>query len=72
MWMRWIGHVACMEEECIQSCDGKARRRGLLGRPKVRWEDNIKIYLGEKHWRRGLDSSVSGKWKQTFGFHKVL
>jgi hypothetical protein len=59
-----------MEEECMESCGGKTRRKGLLGRPRVRWEDNIKIYLGEKRWRRGLDSSVSG-WAQCWALVKM-
>jgi hypothetical protein len=25
MW--WVGHVACMGEECVQGFDGKARRK---------------------------------------------
>jgi hypothetical protein len=48
-WTRWVGHVACMGE-------GKGVYRGLvgrpegkrpLGRPRRRWEDNIKMNLRE-------------------------
>jgi hypothetical protein len=47
--MRWVGHVACMEE-------GRGTYRVLVGRPKSkiplgrhrhRWEDNIRMGLRE-------------------------
>jgi hypothetical protein len=34
------------EEECLQDIDGKAKR--LLGRPRCRWMDNIKMDLTER------------------------
>jgi hypothetical protein len=35
--------------------------RRPLGRPRRRWEDNIKMDLGKKRvWRCGLDSLGSG------------
>jgi hypothetical protein len=46
-WMRWAGHVACMGE-------GRGVYRVLvekpegvrpLGRPRRKWEDNIKMHL---------------------------
>ena len=38
--MRWAGNVACMEEE-REKHNGKKP----LGRPRIRWEDNIKMDL---------------------------
>jgi len=36
---------------------GKTERKGLLGRPRCRWEDNIKVDLQEiGYWGRdGID-----------------
>ena len=47
--MRWAGHVACMgrEERCIQGLVGKPEGKRPLGRPRHRWEDNIKMDLQE-------------------------
>jgi hypothetical protein len=42
------------EEESIQCSGGKGRRKEPLGRPKCRWEDNIKIRLREIGWG-GMD-----------------
>jgi hypothetical protein len=47
--MRWAGHVACMEEGrgvykvLVWRLEGKRQ----LGRPRCRWEDNIKMDLRE-------------------------
>ena len=43
------GHVACMEEEggVYRDLLGKPVRKRPLGRPRRRWEDNIKIDLQE-------------------------
>jgi hypothetical protein len=47
--MRWAGHVACMGEGrgayrvLVRRPEGKR----LLERPRRRWEDNIKMDLGE-------------------------
>jgi hypothetical protein len=47
--MRWAGHVAGMEEGrdfykvLVQSTEGKRP----LGRPRSRWEDNIKMEIRE-------------------------
>jgi hypothetical protein len=42
--MRWAGHVACMGEErgVHRVLVGKPEGKRLLGRPRRRWEDNIK------------------------------
>ena len=47
--IRWAGHVARMEEEnCVyRVLVGKSDEKRPLGRPRHRWEDNIKMYLQE-------------------------
>ena len=34
-------------QKCIQSFNGKTSRKRPLGRPRRRWEDNIKMDLSE-------------------------
>jgi hypothetical protein len=41
--MRWAGHVACMGRVLV----GKPKGKRPLGRPRHRWEDNIKLGLRE-------------------------
>jgi hypothetical protein len=50
--MEWAGHVECMrvEEECTWVVGGEARKKEAVGRPTRRWEDNIKMDLGETGW----------------------
>jgi hypothetical protein len=45
--MRWAGHVACMAERIgvYRVLVGKPERKRQLGRPRLRWEDNIKMDL---------------------------
>jgi hypothetical protein len=47
--MRWAGHVAHMVEVrgAYNILVGRPEGRRPLGRPGRRWEDNIKIGLGE-------------------------
>ena len=47
--MRWVGHVARMGERrgAYKVLVGKPERKRPLGRPRRRWEDNIKIDLQE-------------------------
>jgi hypothetical protein len=47
--MRWAGHVARMGEVrgAYNSLVGRPEERRPLGRPRRRWEDNIKIDLQE-------------------------
>jgi len=54
--MRLAGHVACMGERrgIYRVLVGKPVGRRLLGRPRCRWEDNIKINLKEVGWG-GMD-----------------
>jgi hypothetical protein len=57
--MRWAGHVARMGE-VRGACNilvGRLEGRRPLGRPRRRWEDNMKIDLrGNRIWGCGLDS----------------
>jgi hypothetical protein len=45
--MRWIWHVACMRERrnTYRILFGKREGKIPLGRPRRRWEDNIKMDL---------------------------
>ena len=47
--MRWAGHVARMGEDrgVHRVLVGKRERKRPLGRPRRRWEDNIKMDLQE-------------------------
>jgi hypothetical protein len=47
--MRWAGHVARMGKDrgAYRVLVGKPEVKSLLGRPRRRWEDNIKIELQE-------------------------
>jgi hypothetical protein len=54
--MRWAGHVARMGEGrgAYRVLVGRPERRRPLGRPRRRWEDNIKMDLQEMGWG-GMD-----------------
>ena len=47
--MRWAGHVACMGKGrgVHRVLVGKPEGKRPLGRPRQRWEDNIKMDLQE-------------------------
>jgi len=47
--MRWVGHVARMGErrDVYRFLVGKPQGKRPLGRPRRRWEDNIKMDLQE-------------------------
>jgi hypothetical protein len=53
--MRWAGHVARMGEGrgAYRVLVGRPKGKRPLGRPRHRWEDNIKMDLGEI----GIDGS---------------
>jgi len=56
--MTWPGHAARMGKKrgVHRILMGKREGKGLLGRPRLRWEDNIKMYLQEVGWGvHGLD-----------------
>jgi hypothetical protein len=50
--MRWVGYVACMEEErnVYDIFMGKPGGNGPLGRPRHRWEDGITMDLRDTGW----------------------
>jgi hypothetical protein len=52
--LRWAGHVARMRERrgSYRALVGKPEGRRPLGRPRRRWEDNIKMDLQEVGWGR--------------------
>jgi hypothetical protein len=37
-------------DECVQGCDGKARRKEINRRPRRRWDDGIRMDLREIGW----------------------
>ena len=47
--LRWAGHVARLEEgrSAFKILTGKSIGKVPLGRPRRRWEDNIRMYLEE-------------------------
>jgi hypothetical protein len=47
--MRWAGHITCMGEirNVYKILVGKPEWKRPRGRPRRRWEDNIKIYPRE-------------------------
>ncbi|KAJ4427976.1 hypothetical protein ANN_23989 [Periplaneta americana] len=47
--LRWAGYVSCMGESrnAYRMLVGRLRRKRPLGRPRSRWEDNIKMDLRE-------------------------
>jgi hypothetical protein len=55
--MRLAGHVARMVEKrgAYRILVGRPERRRPVGRPRRRWEDNIKMDLQEVGWGHGLD-----------------
>jgi hypothetical protein len=55
--LRLAGHVARMGERrgAYRALVGKPAGRRPLGRPRLRWEDNIKMDLKELGWGRGMD-----------------
>jgi hypothetical protein len=50
--LRWAGHVARMGERrgAYRALMGKPEGRRPLGRPRRRWEDNIKMDRREVGW----------------------
>jgi hypothetical protein len=43
--MRWAGHVACMGRDAYRVLVVNPKRKRLLGIPRRRWKDNIKMDL---------------------------
>jgi hypothetical protein len=50
--MRWAMHVARMgkKRNAYRLLMGKSEGKRPLGRPRCRWVDNIRMYLGEVGW----------------------
>jgi hypothetical protein len=50
--MSWAGHVVCVGEErkMYRVLLGKPERKRPLGRPRLRWEDGIRIDLRKIGW----------------------
>ena len=47
---------------------GKPEGKRPLGRPRPRWEDNIKIIF----WKWDVGARTGSSWlRRTFGFHKI-
>jgi hypothetical protein len=55
--MRWVGHVACMGDNIVAYgvLVGKPEGKRQLGRPELRWEDNIEMDIQEVGWGNGLN-----------------
>jgi len=53
--MKWAGHVARMRKDRVvyRALEGKPEGKRPLGRPRRRWEDNIKLDLKEVGGGRG-------------------
>jgi hypothetical protein len=48
------------DEKCLQNVDGKTEEKRLVGRPRRRWVDNIRMDFREIGGRCGLDSPSLG------------
>jgi hypothetical protein len=66
--MRWVGHVARTGEGrgVYRILVGRPEGKRPLGRPRYRWEDNIKMDLGEigidgTNWIRLIQDSI--RWR---------
>ena len=63
---RWAGHVARMEEgrRAFKILTGKPTGKRPLGRPRRRWEDNIRMDLEEIDISAGnwVDSAQDGNY----------
>jgi hypothetical protein len=55
--MRWVGHAGHMGKKrgAYRILVGRPEGRRPLGRPRCRWEDNIKMDLQDVGWWHGLD-----------------
>jgi hypothetical protein len=71
--MRWAGHVARIEEGkgVYRVLVGRPEGKRPMGRPRRRWEDNIKMYLREIEidgatWIRLAQDRVQGRAVMNF------
>jgi hypothetical protein len=60
--MRWVEHVACTgdRKDAYRDLVGKSEGRTSLGRPRLRWEVNIKMNIQAVGLRYGLNWFGSG------------
>jgi len=70
--MRWAGHVECMgEDRGVQRVlVGKPEGKMPLGRPRRRWEDNIKMDFQEVGAGRGDWMELAqdrDRWRELVG-----
>ena len=67
--MRWAGHVARMGEDrgVHRVLVGKPEGKRPLGRPRLRWEDNVKVDLQEVGGRRGELAQDRDRWRALVG-----
>jgi len=66
--LRWAGHVARMEEgrSSFKMLTGTPTGKRSLGRPRRRWEDNIRIDLKEmgintRNWVDSAQDRITGE-----------
>ena len=54
--IRWAGHVTIMKDRrrSYWALEGRSERNRPLGRPRRRWEDNIKMDIQQLGWG-GID-----------------
>jgi hypothetical protein len=80
--MRWAGHVARMgKRNAYRILVGKPEGKRPLGKPRRRWEDNIKMDIRGMRWG-GMDwidlALDRDQWRaivnmgMTFWFHNML
>ena len=66
--LRWVEHTARIEERRViyRVLVGKPEGRRPLGRPRRRWENNIKMNLRDAGWK-GIDwidlARVRDRWR---------
>ena len=58
---RLVAHVANLGERCVEDLVGKPERKGILGRPRLRLEDNLKWFLKKWYEGNGLNRCGSGQ-----------
>jgi hypothetical protein len=58
--LRWAGHVARMgeEREAYRILVGRPEGRRPLGRPRRRWEDNIKMDIRARRWEDNIKMDI--------------
>jgi hypothetical protein len=68
-----MGHVACVGERggVYRVVVGKPEGKRPLGRPRHRWEDNIKMDLQEVVWKRDC-INLAQEWDRWQAFVNVV